>query len=219
MTIYSLDYSFSYGLLKWGEVAQSCPTLCDSMDCSLQGFSVHGIFQARILEWVAISFPRGASRPRDRTRVSCIVGRCFTIWATREAPGKAHKGKMIAEPQVNIREGTQLHPSTENWIKDLLSGPLSQSLPSGSFHKPLILLHQRAHRLKTTITENWPIWSHGPQPCLTQWNYEPCHVGPPKMDRSQWRVLTKHVPQEKGMAKHFNILALRITWRVWKGKI
>ena len=49
-----------------------------------------------------------------------------------------------------------------------------QSLTSGSFHKPLILLHQRADRLKTTITENYPMWSHGPQPCLIQWNYEPC---------------------------------------------
>ena len=49
------------------------------------GFSVLGILQARILEWVAISFSRGFSRPRDRTWVSCIAGRCFTIWATREA--------------------------------------------------------------------------------------------------------------------------------------
>ena len=61
------------------EVAQSCPTLCDSMDCSLPGFSVHGIFQARVLEWVAISFSRGSSQPRNRTRVSCIVDRHFTI--------------------------------------------------------------------------------------------------------------------------------------------
>ena len=60
----------------------------------------------------------------------------------------------IVWPQVNSREGTQLHPSTENWIKDILnmaqlirtrpSIPLSQSIPSGSFHKPLILIHQRA---------------------------------------------------------------------------
>ena len=49
------------------EVAQSCPTLCDPMDCCLPGFSVHGIFQARVLEWVAISFSRGSSWPRDRT--------------------------------------------------------------------------------------------------------------------------------------------------------
>ena len=47
------------------EVAQSCPTLCDPRDCSLPGSYVHGIFQARILEWVAISFSRGSSRPRD----------------------------------------------------------------------------------------------------------------------------------------------------------
>ena len=62
------------------------PTLCDPMDCSLQRFSVHGIFQARILEWSAISFSRGSSQPRDRTWVSRIVGRCFTIWAIREVP-------------------------------------------------------------------------------------------------------------------------------------
>ena len=70
----------------------------------------------------------------------------------------------IVWPQVNNREGTHLHPSTENWTEDLLITappirkrprfPLSQSLPSGSFHKPLILLHQRADRLRTTITEN-----------------------------------------------------------------
>ena len=55
------------------------------MDCSLPGSSVHGILQARILEWVAISFSRGSSQPRDRTRVSCIAGRFFfTSWATRE---------------------------------------------------------------------------------------------------------------------------------------
>ena len=48
---------------------------------SLPGSSVHGIFQASVLEWVAISFSRGSSRPRDRTQVSCIGGRCFTIWA------------------------------------------------------------------------------------------------------------------------------------------
>ena len=68
------------------EVAQLCPTLRDPMDCSLPGSSVHGIFQARVLEWIAISFSRGSSRPRDWTQVSCIIGRRFTLWATREAP-------------------------------------------------------------------------------------------------------------------------------------
>jgi len=66
------------------EVAQSCPTLCDPMDCSLPGSSVHGIFQAIVLEWIAISFSKGSFQPRDRTRISRIVDRRFTVWATRE---------------------------------------------------------------------------------------------------------------------------------------
>ena len=67
------------------EVAQSCLTLCDPVDCSPPGSSLHGIFQAKVLEWLAISFSRGSSRPRDQTRVSRIPGRCFNFWATREA--------------------------------------------------------------------------------------------------------------------------------------
>ena len=59
-------------------VAQACPTLCDPMDCNLPG-SIHGILQARILEWVAISFSKGSSRPRDRTRISRIAGSRFTF--------------------------------------------------------------------------------------------------------------------------------------------
>ena len=61
------------------EVAQSFPTVCSHMDCSLPGFSVHGIFQARVPEWVAISFSKGFSQPRDGTRVSRIAGRGFTL--------------------------------------------------------------------------------------------------------------------------------------------
>ena len=66
-------------------VTQSCPTLCNLMDCSPPGFSVLGILQARIPEWVAISFSRGSLWPRDQTWVSGIAGKYFTIWATREA--------------------------------------------------------------------------------------------------------------------------------------
>ena len=61
------------------EVDQSCPTLCDPVHSCLPGFSVHGILQARILEWVTISFFRGSSQPRDRTRVSSIGGRRFNL--------------------------------------------------------------------------------------------------------------------------------------------
>ena len=61
------------------QTTQSCPTLCDPMDSSLPSSSVHGIFQAIVLEWIAISFSRVSSQPRDRTWVSRIVDRCFTI--------------------------------------------------------------------------------------------------------------------------------------------
>ena len=60
------------------EVAQSCLTVCDPMNYSLSRSSIHGIFQARVLEWVAISFSRGSSWTRDRTQVSCTAGRFFT---------------------------------------------------------------------------------------------------------------------------------------------
>ena len=68
------------------EVAQSCPTPSDPMDCSPPGSFLHGILQARVLEWGAISFSRGSSRPRDRTRVSHIPGRRFNHLATGETP-------------------------------------------------------------------------------------------------------------------------------------
>ena len=70
---------------EYSEVAESCPTLCRPMDCSLPASSVHGIFQARVLEWAAICFSKGSSWLRDQTPVSHIAGRHFTIWATREA--------------------------------------------------------------------------------------------------------------------------------------
>ena len=72
-----------HGTLPWVP-AQSCPTLCDPMDCSLPGSFVHGISQARILESIAISFSRGSSRPRAQTNISYMSGKCFTT----EPPGK-----------------------------------------------------------------------------------------------------------------------------------
>ena len=67
------------------KVTQLCPTLCDPMD-----YTVHGILQARILEWVAFPFSRRSSQSRDRTQVSHIAGRFFTSWATREAQYGSH---------------------------------------------------------------------------------------------------------------------------------
>ena len=89
------------------EVAQSCLTLCDPMDCSPPGSSVHGIFQARVLEWVAISFSRGSSQPRDRTQVSRIAGRHFTVWATRK-PGRGSITVTKTRPGTNCGSDHEL---------------------------------------------------------------------------------------------------------------
>ena len=73
-------HSEGCGAVKESErVTELCLTLCDPMDCSPPGSSVHGILQARILEWVAIPFSRGSSGPRDRTQVSYITGRFSTV--------------------------------------------------------------------------------------------------------------------------------------------
>ena len=100
-------------LLVYSEVAQSCPTLCNPMDCSPPGSSLHGIFQARILEWVAFSFSRGSSRPTDQTQVSCIVGRRFTLWATREA-NFGHRCRLKSPKQLHC------------WVQNSLYSPKFQ---------------------------------------------------------------------------------------------
>ena len=76
-------------------VSQLCLTLCDPIDCSPLGSSVHGILQVGTLERVAISFSRGSSWPRYQTRVSLIAGRFFTIWATREANCRNFRNKIM----------------------------------------------------------------------------------------------------------------------------
>ena len=72
-------------------------------------YTAHGILQARILEWVAFSFSRGPSQPRDRTQVSCIPGRFFTSWATREAQeywGGLHIPSPLDLPDPGIEPGS-----------------------------------------------------------------------------------------------------------------
>ena len=91
---------------KWvSEAAQSCPTLCDPMYCSLPGFSIHGILQARILEWVTISFSRASSRPRDQTWVSRIGGRLFNLWATGK--DKSRVFALQREPSTKQKDNVQ----------------------------------------------------------------------------------------------------------------
>ena len=89
-------------------VTKSCPTLCNPMDYSPLGYSVHGILQSRILECVAMPFSRGSSGPRDQTWVSCIVGRVFTVSAIEKslAPTLLHpsfKGRTNRKPMALVK--------------------------------------------------------------------------------------------------------------------
>ena len=103
-------------------VTQSSPTLYNPMVCSLPGSSVHGIIQARILEWVVYPFSRESSQPRNRTRVSCIAGRFFTSWATREDPYTSiHKVNLrkIVNLNINIRKVSLLEENTKETVHSL----------------------------------------------------------------------------------------------------
>ena len=83
---------------------QSCPNLCNTVDCSPPGYSVHGILQARILEWVTIPFSRGSSWPRIGSQVSHTAEKLFTIWATMEALNPSHGLMQILSdcPDLNF---------------------------------------------------------------------------------------------------------------------
>ena len=94
-------------------VAQSCPTLCDSMDCSPPGSSVHGILQARIPEWLAIPFSGGSSPPRERTCVSCFTREFSIIWATREADNQLRWLNKMAVVQEDTKLQSELRKKTE----------------------------------------------------------------------------------------------------------
>ena len=112
---------FSYmigNLLYWIE-EWSLSVMSDSLqpvNCSPPGPSVHGILQARILEWVAISFSRGSSWPRDRTQVSHIVGRCFNLCTTRELQIQVLTSKISGEERMPgwKKKGKEVG---EGWLK------------------------------------------------------------------------------------------------------
>ena len=102
-----------------------CLSLCDPTDCSPPGSSVHGILQARILEWVAISIFKGSSRPRDWTQVFCIAGECFTLWATREV--------IPLQPLVTASSQVPSLASLLSYFSNMLSqSPFSFRLLYGS---------------------------------------------------------------------------------------
>ena len=114
-------------------VAQSCLTLWDHRDCSLPVSSVHGILQARILEWVANLFSRASSQQRDQTWVSCIAGRFFTIWAIREAAWRNSRFEMISSA---IDTSSTIKKRWRIWLQFLKKLPLLISSQKSCISSP-----------------------------------------------------------------------------------
>ena len=99
-------------------VVQSCLTLQDPIDCSPWGSSVHGILQARILEWVTISSSKGSSQPKDGTQASCIAGRLFTVWATKEVTRHLLKNRIHDFKVRQKQKSTvSLYRNCQSWKK------------------------------------------------------------------------------------------------------
>ena len=125
-------------------VAQSCPTLCDPMDCGPPDSSVHGILQARIL-WVVSPFSRESSQPRDWTQVSHIASRFLTVWATKEAPQiqsiqfSCYHVQLFATPWTAAHQASLSITNSRSLLK-LLS--IESVMPSNHliFCRPLLLL-------------------------------------------------------------------------------
>ena len=114
--------------------------MCDPMDCSPPGSSALGVFQARILEWVAISFSRGSSRPTDRIQVSHVASRFFAIWSTREALWPWKLGK--SQPAVWASNG-RLETKENRWCRQSLeasAGGVSPAWGGWYFFFPVRLL-------------------------------------------------------------------------------
>ena len=108
-------------------VAQSCPTVCDPMDCSPPGSSVHGILQARILEWVVIPFSRRSSWPRNWT----IAGRFFTVLSHQESPiCEGISIKIFIKNEITERQGKYIKRINKNKFK----GPSNNWKDNQPFH-------------------------------------------------------------------------------------
>ena len=118
----SLDQEFRQCLHECGPSHFSHMTLCDPMDYSPPGSSVHGVLQARTLEWVAISFSRGSSLPRDQAWVSCIAGRFLTT----EPPGKPFRQCLAGDSYLGTWLQSRLSTLRSHLLCDL--GPLPRSL-------------------------------------------------------------------------------------------
>ena len=95
---------------------QTSPSLCNPVDCNLPGSSVHGILQARILEWVTVPFSRGSSQAGDQTQVSHVAGRYFNVWATREALKGTQKFLLALRPRAEAMIWKGQIQSFKAWV-------------------------------------------------------------------------------------------------------
>ena len=120
------------------------------MDCSLQGCSVHGIFQAIVLEWIAISFSGGSSHPRDQTQVSRIIDRRFTVWATREVLityEGSFVGTVVKNPSASAGD-----VGDEGWI------PGSRRSPGRKWQPTSVFLSEKSQRQRSLV--GYSTWGH-----------------------------------------------------------
>ena len=122
--------------VKWSKVAQSCPILCYPMDCSLPGSFVLGIFQARILEWIAISFSRGTSQPRDWTQVSGIVG-IFQFTSVAQSCLTLCDPMNLSTPGLPVhRHLLEFTQTCVHWVSDAIQPSHPLLSPSSPAHNP-----------------------------------------------------------------------------------
>ena len=143
----------------WKWKLLGCVQLCDLIGCSLPGSSVHEILQARILERVAIPFFRGSSQPRDGTQVSCIAGRFFSIWATREILYESSSNPWGQGQEVNslfLHEPWETQESSKISYSDLIFG---WSVPN-SYKKMEGENRERVVSLPWSDMTAWFDWPH-----------------------------------------------------------
>ena len=143
------------------EVAQLCPTLCDPMDCSLSGSSIHGIFQARVLEWVAISFPRRSSQPRDQIQSPSLLADTLPS----ESPGKSigQIGPLISSDRHLLSNDSMADTildtensddgNSETDDKEFIQVQREKQKPSVVFSTPCVSCNAR--RMCTVLCELW----------------------------------------------------------------
>ena len=144
-----------YYVCMGAQSLESCPILCSLMDCSPPGSSVHRILQARILEWVAMPFPRGSSQPWDQTQVSCIEGGFFTSWATRETTREAPHPQFINQ-ESKFLQGSCC-PISQIWA--WRSAATLWTLPATATLKPLVLEWHSENESRSVVSDSATPWT------------------------------------------------------------